>query len=223
VPVIAALEEYHETEGVYPERLEHLITAGYLSQMPELPTFGDSLRGGALYEYCEPLDLYSLSFAYDIPDGLFGEIVKFTFLSDERKWAANYGTLWDKACDRAAWRWREQGDAKSLATFMEVALEVNEWDRDYFYEERLKEWLGVGEAGEIPQPLPRGGGDCIIYRVAGEDTGYAFSFRPHFLPVRYGKSRDYPLVDRIYRIEGREGHESWTVFLDGESNRSTPP
>jgi hypothetical protein len=215
-PVIAALDGYHKAKGRYPERLDDLVTAGFLDRIPEIPDLGGSRQSGLFYEVAPPIDLYRLRFSYDIPDGLFGAIVGFTYLSDEREWGGRkYGSsMWDEASERAAKRWREKGDLNSLSTFMEVVLVRP--DRLYFYESRVQEWLGGGKSGKIPPTMPGGGGKCTIYRAAGVGTGYGFSFRPHSLPLSGDKTLEAPLVDRIYEIRGSGDDERWKILLDRE-------
>jgi hypothetical protein len=210
------LAAYHTAHGRFPDRLDELVTAGLIDGIPEVPELGGSRWRGLSYEVSPPVDLYRLHFSYDIPQGPYGPgtFVGFTYLSDKHKWVQQYGSsLWEEASNRLAKRWREKRDADSLSTFVRVVMTKPK--RESVHESQVKEWLGDGQEGSVPPPIPGAGVPCTIYRVAGIGKGYGFTYRL-YAEDGFGGKQDYKLMDRIYEITGSGRDESWQIVLDRE-------
>lgn len=143
-PIIAALKAYHSAHGRYPDALSDLVTAKLMDKIPDTPEIGRSKRGGVRYDVSLPIDVYRLSYSYDIPEGLFGSIVLFSYWSDLDEWTGRKypPSFWFETCDRAAKRYREKRDEKSLRAFIATSTPMP--DRVWLEESTVKEWLGVG-------------------------------------------------------------------------------
>jgi hypothetical protein len=212
-PIISALEKYHAAHGRYPDALDDLVSSKLLDRIPDAPEIGQSRRGGVTYEVSPPLDVYRLSFAYDVDEGFIGAIVRFSYMSDVARWEGRKypPDFWSETCDRAAKRFRAKRDDASLRTVVEVM--PSSPDFPYFHESRVQEWLGEGEPTAIPRDVSDGPRKGSCYGTTDGPTRLCFTYRSHVLPMLDGKKQDFPIVDTLYLIESRDGSETWKVLL----------
>lgn len=219
-PIIAALANYHSLRGNYPDSLGDLVTSNLIDRVPDTPEIGQSKRGGVLYQVSLPTDVYRLSFSYDIPDELFGAIIRFSYWSDEERWTSRKYTpsFWSETCDRAAMRYREKRDENTLRAF--IATVAREPESDSLYESRVKGWLGEGEPNAIPNDVSVEEGRIgYCYGTKDGSSRICFTYKTHFVRSREGESNS-PIVDTLYEIESRNGIEKWRVLLKTRSSRT---
>lgn len=218
-PIVKALSRFREAKGRYPDRLDELVAAKFIDAIPETPEFGESKRRGVTYQVSQPLDIYRLCFSYEVADGLFGAIVLWSYLPDADEWEGSKypSSFWDETAERAALRFRERRDAKSLRVFVETVSRGPNFA--YFYENRVVKWLGEGREVTVPPPHSPDGKKGFVYGVGGSMARYCFTYRPHLLTMLDGEKQDFPVVDKLYSIETVGGEERWNLLLDNQAKK----
>ncbi len=212
-PIIAALERYHSAHGRYPDRLGDLVRSKLIDRIPDTPEIGRSKWSGIEYEVSLPIDVYCLSFSYDIPDALFGAIFRFSYWSDQAEWTSRKypPSFWSETCGRAAKRYRENRYEAALRAF--IATVTARPDFEYFYERRVKEWLGEGEPKAIPREVSAGERIGSCYGSRDGTTKICFIYKSRESTSLEGEKEAYLILDTLDEIGIQDGRERWRVLL----------
>jgi hypothetical protein len=233
--IVAALEEYHRRRGSYPPELADLVNERLLPSVPELPShWGTSYKHGPDYEAHAGLDFYRLSFGYLVHRGIGpGDDHYRVFVSDDpRGWRTtdSTGHMEDLVADRVLTIYRKRHDGKSLDLFMSDV--IGKADCDYLYRSRVVEWLGKGTEIDLPADVSPTGTKGYVYQAEDERANrYCFVYKDHWLQTFKSHrpndfvlvDKNYPVLDKLFLIEEKEGREMWTdVRACPESPRDKP-
>ena len=88
-PVLDALASYHQKHGKYPAKLDDVVRAGLLTEIPKTPVVANAMESGPYYRVSEDGKSCDVRFSYHLKNQGFGigDTTYAEWRSDTAKWS----------------------------------------------------------------------------------------------------------------------------------------